>query len=244
MISEKQLSEHFHSFWEKHFPLLTPSYVRRFNLERKDRLHAANGYVIPPLDRNPNVERFDLVAELAFELAAQGNTNPSFKVSSLEVAIERAIRRISLLENLREIPPPSEDEIAEALAVRENYTHFFETMIRGQTIHFRPLIKGAGILDQMEADFCTTDTLFEIKAVSRNLHSIDLRQVICYLVAGIGSHQYAWENYCIFNPRRAVFYTGNIPKLLGYLSGSTASECIDEVLDSLMNREQPLETIF
>ena len=80
--------------------------------------------------------------------------------------------------------------------------------------------------------------------MNRNLQSSDLRQVIVYLVAGIGSRQYSWTDYCIFNPRMAVYYKGRVDELLGYLSGRTAPEVISDVMNALMDREQPLETRF
>ena len=126
----------------------------------------------------------------------------------------------------------------------KNYKCFFDTVVPEGAMTFRPRIKGVGVLDEMEGDFCTKNTLYEVKSVNRNVQGGDLRQVICYLVAGLGSRQFLWTNYCIFNPRLAVFYTGRIDELLAYLSGRTAPECITDVLDALMEREQPLETRF
>ena len=96
----------------------------------------------------------------------------------------------------------------------------------------------------MEGDFCTKKTLYEVKTVNRNVQGGDLRQVLCYLVAGLGSRQHSWTDYCIFNPRLAVSYSGRIDEILAYLSGRTAPECITDVLDALMEREQPLESRF
>jgi hypothetical protein len=96
----------------------------------------------------------------------------------------------------------------------------------------------------MEADFCSRLTLYEVKAVNRNLQSGDVKQVVCYLVAGYGSRQYFWTDYCIFNPRLAVVYSGKIDELLAYLSGRPPYDCVAEVLDALMEREQPLESRF
>jgi len=96
----------------------------------------------------------------------------------------------------------------------------------------------------MEGDFCSTQTLFEVKTVNRNLEYTDLRQLVCYIVAGLGSREYVWTNYCFFNPRLAVVYMGNIEELLGYISGATTYEVVAGVLDALMEREQPIETRF
>ena len=96
----------------------------------------------------------------------------------------------------------------------------------------------------MEADFCTRNTIFEVKTVNRNLQSGDLRQLICYLVAGLGSKEYAWTDYCFFNPRLAVVYRGKVDELLGYLSGRESHEAIANTMSVLLEREEPTETRF
>jgi hypothetical protein len=244
MISEKQLAEYFHSFWQQHFPLLDPIFVKRFNVEHKERLTSDDGSAVLPVPMGAGIERFDLIAELAFELALENYKERLGGGVDHGIATERARKRISRLKGEAEIPAPSEGELAEAQALLKNYECFFDTEVPEEAVAFRPRIKGVGILDEMEGDFCTKKTLFEVKAVNRNVQGGDLRQVICYLVAGLGSRQYSWTDYCIFNPRLAVSYRGNIDELLAYLSGRTAPECITDVLDALMEREQPLETRF
>jgi hypothetical protein len=244
MISEKQLGEFFHSFWQQYFPLLDPLFVKRFNVEQKERLTTEEGFPIMPVPMGPAVERFDLVAELAFELSQEDYKKRLGGEGDINRATERAIRRISILKGDPELSPPTTDEIAEAQALLSNYQRFFDTVLPEGVVTFRSRIKGVGVLDEMEGDFCTAKTLYEVKAVNRNLQGGDLRQVLCYLFAGIGSRQFAWANYCIFNPRWAVSYTGRIDELFAYLSGRAAPGCIIDVLDALMEREQPLETRF
>jgi hypothetical protein len=244
MISEKQLSEYFHSFWQQHFPLLDPMFVKRFNVEHNERLATTSGNVILPIPMGAYIERFDLVAELAFELAIESHEKKIGHTSHATAAAQRALKRIALLKRETEIPGPTENELAEAHALLKNYECFFESVRSEGAVQFRPRIKGIGILNEMEGDFCTSTTLFEVKAVNRNIQWRDLRQVICYLVAGLGSRQYNWTEYCIFNPRLALSYTGRIDELLSYLSGRTAPECISDFLDALIEREQPLESLF
>lgn len=244
MISEKQLAEFFHSFWQQHFPLLDPLFVKRFNVEKKGRLTTDDGSAILPVPMGPGIERFDLVAELAFELAQENYKRRLGGDADSDKATERALKRISWLKSESEISVPSAAEITETQALLRNYECFFDTVVPEGVVTFRPRIKGVGVLDEMEGDFCTEKTLYEVKAVNRNVQGGDLRQVLCYLVAGLGSRQFAWTDYCIFNPRLAVSYTGRIDELLAYLSGRTAPECIIDVLNALMEREQPLETRF
>ena len=243
MISEKQLSEYLHSFWQDHFPLLDSTFVRRFNVERRERMNSAGSLVLP-IPMGTDIERFDLVAELAFELAVESYKKRIGGIANPTDAVQRALKRITQLKGTSRIPGPTQNELSEAHALLNNYECFFETIMAQGAVQFHPRIKGVGILNEMEADLCTSKTLFEVKAVNRNIQWRDLRQVICYMVAGLGSRQYAWSHYCIFNPRLAVLYIGRIDDLLGYLSGRTAPECISDFLAALMDREQPLEVKF
>lgn len=244
MISEKQLAEYFHSFWRQHFPLLDTMYVKRFNVEQRERLTSSNGSAMLPVPMGGGIERFDLVSELAFELALENyKVRKGGKVDHGK-ASERALKRMSQLNRGVTIQEPSVEELSEAQALLINYECFFDTIMVEGAVTFRPRIKGVGILEQMEGDFCTQKTLYEVKSVNRSVQGNDLRQVICYLIAGIGSRQFSWINYCIFNPRLAVLYMGRIDELLSYLSGRTGPECITDVLDALLEREQPLESRF
>lgn len=244
MISEKQLSLSFDSFWQRHFPLLNPTFVRWFNAGRKERLNLPDGTTLRPIPMGKEVDRFDVVAEVAFELSYETYQQRNGKPLDTRKAFERALSRIAVIKGQGELDALSAVEILEAKALLGAYEAFFDSIyVRGEVL-FRPRIKGTGILDQTEADFCTLSTLYEVKAVNRNLLSIDLRQVLCYLVAGLGSREYAWTHYCIFNPRLGVAYSGRVEELLSYLSGRTLPECIADVLDALMEREQPLESKF
>lgn len=244
MISEKQLAEYFHSFWDDHFPLLNSSFIRRFNLEKKQRLHTESGKMVSAIEMGRGSDRFDLIAELAFELAMTSYQDDTGANRGPSSAIVRAMARIATLKGLSTIPEASVGELEEAHALLQNYLVFFKTVATTGDLRFRPLIKGVGFLSQMEADFCSSRVLFEVKAVNRNLQSTDLRQVICYLVAGLRSKDYSWTKYCIFNPRLATYYVGEVEGLLEYLSGRSSSECIHDVSSALMEREQPIEMKF
>jgi hypothetical protein len=244
MISERQLSEYFYSFWQDHFPLLDTMFVKRFNVEKRARLGSTMGSPALPISMGAGVKRFDLVAELAFELAIESYKKRIGSVPDTSGAIQRAFKRIALLQGEREMSSPAGNERSEASLLVGNYEHWFQTIEPEGAVQFHARIKGVGVLNEMEIDFCTAKTLFEVKAVNRNVQGSDLRQVICYIVAGLGSRQYTWSDYCIFNPRLAVSYRGRIDELLGYLSGRTAPECISDFLDALLEREQPLETTF
>ncbi len=243
MISEKQLAGHFDSFWQQHFPLLNPTFVRQINSE-KQRLLGSGERPIPPVPMGKDVDRYDLVAELAFETARENIRMRHGQTPDHPAARKRALRKMAAIIGLPKIPPPSSAEMAEAKSLVQVYDVFFASIPADEEITFRPRIKGAGVLDEMEADFCSPTTLYEVKAVNRNLQSGDLRQVVCYLFAALGSHQFTWTDYCIFNPRLAIVHSGKVEELLSYISGRSSHECIADVLNALMEREQPLETRF
>jgi hypothetical protein len=243
MINEKQLSEYFHSFWQDHFPLLDPMFVRRFNVEQKERLETTDGRILLPISLPDEIERFDLVAEVASELAIESYRKRSGGTADHGAAIARARKRIAFLRGV-EIAEPADNELSQADLLLNHYEAFFDTIEREGAVEFRPRIKGIGVLREMEGDLSTAKTLFEVKAVNRNIQGSDLRQLICYLVAGLASRQYTWDEYCIFNPRLAVYYSGRVSELLDYLSGRSAPECISEFTDALLEREQPLEAKF
>jgi hypothetical protein len=244
LISERQLSELFDSLWQQHFPLLNPSFIRRFNAEQQERVYTEDGAPVLPVPMGTGIQRFDLVAEVAFETAierykeAQGGYT-----ADPAVATQRAMRKIALLNREPTVAPPSLPEAAEAERLLQVYASFLAPFV-SREMTFKPIIRGSGILAAMEADFCTPEILFEVKAVHRNLHTTDLRQVICYLVAGLGSRQFAWSEYCVFNPRLAVYYHGRVDELLSYTSGRTPHDSISGFLDALMEREQPAENRF
>lgn len=224
--------------------MLDTTYVKRFNAENKERLLNAYGGVVLPVPMGETVERYDLVSELAFELARESYQAGTSRGPDRDEAKTRAEITIARLKAGPDIMPTTPDEVAEADALVKIYNAFFATLAGEPEFHFRPRIKGAGILNQMEADFVDSETLYEVKAVNRNLQYSDLHQVLCYLFCGLGSKEYSWTRYCIFNPRQAVYYSGSISDLLEYLSGRSADECIYNVLEALMEREQPLESSF
>lgn len=243
MISERQLAELFDSFWQQHFPLLNSSFVRRFNAEHQERLTEEDGEPVLPVPMGEGIHRFDLVAELAFEIAIERYKASRGQQPDIRKATEYALKKIASLKREVDIPAPSDREVAETERLLIRYDKFF-ALFSTADFFFKPKISGIGILDEMEGDFCTSETLFEVKAVNRNLQTTDLRQIICYVVAGLGSRHYAWSEYCIFNPRLAVYYHGRVDEFLAYLSGRTPYECIASVMDALMEREQPIETKF
>ena len=97
-------------------------------------------------------ERYDLVSEIAFEIAASRYHKRNEKDES-ETPIQRALARIANLRGVNEMPAVTRDELSQADKLLENYGHLFDTVAARPGLRFRPRIKGAGILDAMECDF-------------------------------------------------------------------------------------------
>jgi hypothetical protein len=244
VISERTLAYGFESFWREQFPFLTPLFIRNFNAGKKERIVTPEGVPVRPVPMSAEVQDFDLSTEIGFEIATERYRERIGQNGDEQAAVRRASSRIAALRKDAEWRDPLEADLKEGRTLAELYEFLFDSISAKEEVTFRPQIKGAGILNSMEADFCTARTLFEVKSVNRNLQSVDVRQLLCYLVAGLGSKEYAWEGYCFFNPRLAVSYTGSVNELLGYLSGQNPSDAVADTMDALMHREELIEWKF
>ena len=239
MISERQLAKDFNFLWKKHFPLQDPTFTRRFNAQTKTRLKSASGEILLPIPMGENISQYDLVSEIAFEMAFLEQAYPNtenLEARAINLALEK-IKRLRGVEN----PPeyPCAEEIGESTKIVAIYRHFFETNQPIEDFVYRPAIPGIGVLDSMEADFCSSETLYEVKTVNRSIQSHDIRQLVTYLIAGLHSKKFNWSKYCIFNPRRAEIYRGSVSDLLLYLSGVQPAICIHDFSLALEQREEP-----
>jgi hypothetical protein len=133
VISEKQLAESFDSFWQQHFPLLNPTFIRQINLE-KQRVVARDSRPMLPVPMGKAIDRFDLVAELAFEAAREGYRTKRSLSGNFEQASARAMAKIAKFTGVSEIPPPSFAETAEAKSQGEVYDAFFSSIPTNETV--------------------------------------------------------------------------------------------------------------
>lgn len=253
MISEKAVASVFNGFWEEVLPLLTPSFVRVFNEAHSEELVDLPSSNFTRIPIAPEVTKHDLVAEFAFCAAEASHVygNSIIDIENDQQAInEIYLKSVGFLKRydlgdgeilLNEV------EINEAFKLAGQYQRFFEYLhLRHSQIEFRPKIRGAGFLGNCTADISAGDTLYEVKAVSRNLAGRDIRQLLIYLgLRSVDDDVTQWEYAGFFNPRRALHYRFSVEHLIYRTSGGRSkTEVFDRLIRFLDAREIELDTPF
>jgi len=252
VISEKTVASVFNGFWEEVLPLLTPSFVRVFNeahCEELVDLPSSNFLRIPIA---PEVTKHDLVAEFAF-CAAEASHASGEAISQIandRIAVEKiyakAVHFLKRYESADGEILLNKTEVKEAFTLADQYQCFFDYLrLRHTQIEFRPQIKGAGFLGSCTADLSAGDTLYEVKAISRNLGGRDIRQLLIYLGLRSASDEPQWEYAGFFNPRKALYYRFSVEHLIYRTSGGRSkAEVFDRLLRFLDSRGIELDTPF
>jgi hypothetical protein len=252
MISERTFARSFASFWDELLPLLTPSFVHIISEVYKERLTDDFGFMLDPIPRRADADSA-VIAEFAFYLTKSameaGMTikaaydderirNEAFKTAALVV---------SYYEGAVQYPRTDlrEDESLEGFEIAQNYRYFFEQVPVKGTIEFLPRIRGAGFLQNCQADLAIGPALFEVKTVNRNLASKDIRQLIIYLAlqAATGERKWSWGGF--FNPRKAEYRQFAVDEVLAQVSGGrSSSEVYHFLIDFVSSSDVQFDTAF
>lgn len=252
LISEKTVASVFNGFWADILPLLTASFVRVFNEAHCENLVGlpSSKFVRIPIARE--VELHDLVAEFAFCAAESSHATgqPLADISKDRSAIADIYAKAILF--LQRYGPSegemllNEVEVDEAFRLASQYRYFFDYLkLRHADIEFRPKVRGAGFLGNCTADLCAGNTLYEVKAISRNLAGKDIRQLLIYLALRSAEDSSQWEFAGFFNPRRALHYCFSVEHLIYRTSGGKSkAEVFDRLLRFLDARGIELDTPF
>jgi hypothetical protein len=234
MISERDIAEKFNVVWNQHFPMLTSNFTKVFN---ETQIKKINSVSIPIVE---NI-RYDLISESAFNLAeilCNNNQTPEIYLSNeenLEVLIKKTAKGIwkngnYTKENLKLI----DSEFEEIVNISSNIIEFINSH-KSDKIEFKPKLKGYGFIPDLIADLSIDDTLFEIKSVSRNFKSSDLKQLFIYLALQQVSHGNNWVFAGLYNPRRGTYCKFNVKRLVYTLSGGKSpNEAFENLLNSLV----------
>ncbi|MFO1367890.1 MAG: hypothetical protein U1F46_02770 [Marinagarivorans sp.] len=252
MISEKMVASVFNGFWDEVLPLLTPSFVRVFNEAHSEELVDLPSSKFIRIPIAPEVTKHDLVAEFAFCAAEASHT---FGCSVTEIINDRKAIESIYAKAVNFLKRYASDdgeillnkiEINEASKLALQYHSFFQYLqLHHSQIEFRPQIKGAGFLGNCTADISTGDTLYEVKATSRNLAGKDIRQLLVYLGLRSAADSPQWEYAGFFNPRRALHYRFSVEHLIYRTSGGRSkTEVFDRLIRFLDSREIELDTPF
>lgn len=250
MITEKIVAKSFHSLWEEALPLLTPNFVRLFNVASSEDLTELPSSSFKHIPIGVNVTKHDVVAELSFQLA---KTSLEYAVSLDEIKkqpqyFEQAFARtISFIttyedEDLNQIL--NADEIAEAFFLAKQYENLF-AYLGAAVVEFSPRIHGSGFLGSCEADLSIDDTLYEIKTVTRNIAGRDIKQLIIYLALQYSAGNRRWTHAGFFNPRKSLHYKFSVDHLIYRTSGGRSTpEVFKDIVDYLINRGVEIDSIF
>lgn len=225
-MNERDVAKGFSSHWEESFPLLSPNFITAFNEAYVQPIIDTRG-VVKPVRFGGNPHNADLLAEFSFALAAAAH-KVSVSVRSLS-ADEKASRRAftAALDKIRArrtggsvLPSDlSGRETREALRIARVYERFLDSRPANEAIEFSPRLAGASVLGNCRADLSVGRTLYEVKTVNRNFHSVDLRQLIVYFALEAVGGTDRWQYGGLFNPRLGVFCRFSIDWLIVRLSG-------------------------
>jgi hypothetical protein len=242
MISERDISEKFSAIWKQHFPLLTPNFIRVFN---DTQIYSINSKQILAIEG----VKYDLVSETAFnlsEVAFLNNITPLEALTDekqLKIIEETAMsiwKSDTWLGNDLNV---SDIERQEIISIAENIIEFIEKL-GGQDVLFRPKLKGYSFIPDLYADISIGDSLFEVKSVSRNFKSSDLKQLFIYLALRQVSEIENWKFAGLYNPRKGVYCKFNIKSLINKLTGGkTPNEAFENLLNGL-SRDVEIDTRF
>lgn len=252
MIGEREIASGFHSFWSELLPLLTPSSITIINRSYGQYIQGHRPVDVELRINQGELKDQDLLAETSFEIFSLAHRNGivSRDVLSNREALEAAwivaTAKIGRHRSIKDSVLPSQGELSfryiEAICLR--YEAFRGARPEDQ-LEIHPALKGCGILGVCEADISIGRSLVEVKTVSRNFSSRDIRQVVLYLALDAISGDDRWSSVVLFNPRRAWYVSFDPYKLLEYISaGRTAMEVYRSIEDLLLSRDFVVDHTF
>jgi hypothetical protein len=252
MISERTFARSFQSFWDELLPLLTPSFVHVISELYRERLTDDFGFLLDPIARRADADSA-MIAEFAFYLtknATEGGIsiraaydNPSLRSD----AMITAATVVRSYEGAMQYPTSDlrEDELREGFEIAENYRRFFDQTPTKGAIEFLPKIRGAGFLQNCQADISIGNALFEVKTVSRNLGNKDIKQLLVYLALQAATGNRRWSVGGFFNPRKADYVQFAIDEVLPQMSGGrSSSEVYHALLEFVSHSDVQFDSVF
>jgi hypothetical protein len=231
MINERLIAEKFNVIWKQNFPLLTPTFIKIVN---ETQIQNANLKPIPLVDEI----RFDLVSEAAFIISEICNSDKITPVDYLNIPgnndklFRMTGQNVWAMDeyegNLLSFSEVEQDNIQK---LAHNICEFI-SKAKLSFVQFRPRLRGYGVIPELEADLVVDDTLYEIKTVTRNFKSSDIRQLFIYLALNQVSGERNWKHAGLYNPRRGKFFRFNVNRLVYNLAGGNSPI---EAFESLLN---------
>jgi hypothetical protein len=230
MISERTFATSFHDFWQDLLPILTPSYVQHLNLNSETKIFQGLGKALPEVTSKISSQSPSMISEFAYHLfsasLAKGiSTLDGYQDDEiLDFAKSQATNLISLYEGreANTYNPLNQDELTEGYELSLRYEAFVYKTIAPRNITMPLSIRGAGFLNECNADMLLDDYLVEVKTVKRKVMAKDIRQLVIYLALNYASGNGILECSGFLNPRRSTYLKFNSTKLLKQISGGKA----------------------
>jgi len=182
----------------------------------------------------------DVVSEYGFLLAKfvheqKLQLDPGDLPDEIEKTIfESALTSIKNSSRITELPEYlTQEEKLEGAQLAKNINAFISSF-NSKNVTFAPTLPGYGLVRECLGDVSIDNCLIEIKTVSRNFRSKDLKQLIIYLALGAMAGKYNWTSAALYNPRSCRFSKFDVEGLVGYLAGGRPSlDAFRHFLDSL-----------
>jgi hypothetical protein len=236
------------SFWHEMLPLLTPSFVARFNEGYETILRDESGQELCVLPVAAGVERRDIVAEFAFRLGRITH-NRMITIDGLKKekgliadAEKEAFELIRRYEGGQPgaVVPLSEIERSEGLLLCGRYQALYSVFPKSSLVEFCPTFPGAGFLDSCEGDIAIGDSLIEVKTTTRKPAGKDLRQLIVYLALDANAGRNRWSHMALFNPRRGTLHRAEVDSFVLRLSGGKPRSDVFADLIAFVESNEPV----
>lgn len=226
MISEKEFSIRYTSFWQEILPM-GEDFIRLHNLELERFAY--------PLESNVPPENRSAVNEMAFRLFSEAQKR---SVSGRSFDVDAVIDNIAdeTLSYIKRFPEGFKSQIGdcerrESKYLMERMEFFFRKEVCSETLLVKPIFAGCGRLGACEGDVIFDGTICEIKSGERKFRILDLRQTIIYAFLDHMSQSFSADNICLMNPRTGVYFTESIQEVVEAVSGINVPEFYARIAD-------------
>lgn len=229
MISERQFSSTFTSFWREAVPMLD-SYWRSQNL-------AAERFC-EPTNTTSDREIRGVINELAFEVFCRRGAMSNTKLTKGEIvalakdALPKVVEYVNRFITESPIRPKDVTfaDIEEALKVARQLRVYFNDYEPSKDLTYRPKFSGCGFIGSCEGDLIAGKTLYEVKSGNRTFRVVDIRQLLIYCALNRPRFEYPIQKVGLVNPRVGLYWVRDIETVSRAISGKSAAELLDELI--------------
>ena len=250
MISERMLARGFPHLWQSVFPMLTSGFMHLFNTSYTKPILGRDGEPVSPVDRSADLNAPDLSAELAIQatkIAAQTGISVAAVLQDEALIIQAWQASLDLFGRYEGSQPDTSatildaPELEDAILLADNTWSFLSTL-DGKVL-FGPRIPGAFALPECEADIAVDDLLVEVKTVTRNFYSQDLKQLLVYLALDWATRDRRWTRACLLNPRQGFLADFVVEPFVELISGKSIADAFGELIAGV-SRDVEIDTRF